>query len=511
MKKLLYLLHGFVFAVGSSIIIYVFKKDTIVYIPPSDVLPPILFSVILFTLFVLLSYLLTHKLETAGLIGSLLIMGFLVFWPVFVFIIIFSLLCLLVIQVIYKRVKYNDVHNVLNVVGLVVIGYYLIQFFGLFINLPWASYRTAIRPIQNLPVAIPPQMEKPDIYYIILDGYGRADMLQSVHGFDNSEFVDTLTKKGFAVASKTQTNYPRTIISLASSLNMQYLDSMSSAMGDTDKWWPATDAIHHSEVRKALQSWGYKTVFFSSGWDYTDIRDGDFYEAPYPVMLKNFEIPFLNLTNLSIFRGINRLGVAYPSYDTLRRIILYGFETLPEVAKIPGPKFTFVHFLIPHDTYLFDRTGKPLTPEYRFTLLNPSDLDPLVSRAKYLDELMFVNQEILASIDGILANSKTPPIIIIQGDHGPSISFDYNSAENSCLFERYSILNAYYLPGIDPNSVPLDLAPVNSFRFIFNTYFQTSLELLPNREYFATSADIYQFSDVTGQTQGVCKQLPANK
>ncbi len=505
MKKLLYLLHGFVFAAGSSIIIYVFKKDTIVYIPPSDVLPPIIFSVILFLLFVLLGYLLTHNLETAGLFASLLIMGFLIFWPVFVLIIFIALLCLLSIKLIYKRVKYGDVHNVLNVIGIVVIGYYIIHFFSLFVNLPWASYRATIQPIQNLPIAIPSQIDKPDIYYVILDGYGRADMLQTVHGFDNSEFVDALTKKGFVVELKSQTNYPRTLTSLSSSLNMQYLQTMSSAMGDSNLWWPVTGAIQQSEVRKALQNWGYKTVFFSSGWDYTDIRDGDFYEAPYPLMLKNFEIPYLNLTNLSIFRGINRLGVAYPSYNTLRRIILYGFETLPEVAKIPGPKFTFVHFLIPHDTYVFDRTGKPLTPDYPFTLLNPSDRDPLVSRAKYLDQLLFVNQEILASIDGILANSKTPPIIIIQGDHGPSIFFDYNSAEKSCLYERYSILNAYYLPGVSPNSVPMNLAPVNSFRFIFNTYFQTSLELLPNRQYFSTSPHLYQFTDVTGQTQNACK------
>jgi hypothetical protein len=507
-KKILYLTHGFILSVGSAIIIYVSKRDSIIYVPPSDVLPPIIFSVILFLLFVLLGYFLTHKLATAGLIASFLILGFLIFWPVFVAIVFITLLSLFLLNLIHKRVRYDDVHNSLNVISIVVVGFYIIKFVSFFAGLPWASYHATIQPIQNLPNTLPSQVNKPDIYYIILDSYGRADMLRTVHGFDNSKFVEALTKRGFAVESNSQTNYPRTLPSLSSSLNMQYLDTMSSAMGDSNLWWPVMATVQHSEVRMALHNWGYKTVFFSSGWDTTDIRDGDYYEAPYPVMLKNFDNLFLNMTNLSIFRGINWLGIGYPSYNTQRQIILNNFKTLPVVANISGPKFVFAHIIAPHFPYVFDQEGNPVTPTYSYTLSDPMNMDPQQSWQSYREQMLFVNQEILATIDGILANSKTPPIIIIQGDHGPGIFIDYNSAEKSCLYERYSILNAYYLPGVDPNSVPVDLAPVNSFRFIFNTYFQTSLELLPNREYFSTSADFYHFTDITGQTQNACQSLP---
>lgn len=344
-------------------------------------------------------------------------------------------------------------------------------------------------------------------YYIILDGYGRADMLQAVHGFNNSAFVDALEQSGFIVASRSQANYPRTLLSLSSSLNMQYLETMSSVMGDSNLWWPVMGTVQQSEVRKILQNWGYKTVFFASVWDYTDIRDGDFYEAPYPVMLKNFYNSFLNFTNLSILRSIDRFGVAYPSYDTHRRIILFSFKRLPEVAAIPGPKFVFAHIVAPHPPYVFDRTGNPVDSDFPYSLIDPYRQrgDILESRNSYLDQLMFINQEILTTIDGILANSNIPPSIILQADHGPGILIDYNSIENSCLYERFSILNAYYLPGVDRDSVPMDLSPVNSFRFIFNSYFQTKLEILPNRQYFSTSDNFYQFTDVTGQTNDMCK------
>jgi hypothetical protein len=40
-----------------------------------------------------------------------------------------------------------------------------------------------------------------DIYYIILDRYPSASALQQQHGFDNNEFLDYLSGKGFFVAS----------------------------------------------------------------------------------------------------------------------------------------------------------------------------------------------------------------------------------------------------------------------------------------------------------------------
>src|SRR5688572_19610664 len=38
---------------------------------------------------------------------------------------------------------------------------------------------------------------RPDIYYIILDGYGRQDILQALYGFDNSSFLNELSARGF--------------------------------------------------------------------------------------------------------------------------------------------------------------------------------------------------------------------------------------------------------------------------------------------------------------------------
>ena len=72
------------------------------------------------------------------------------------------------------------------------------------------------------------QKNMPDIYYIILDDYAGIQSLKQNFNFDNTEFYDQLSKKGFFVSSNSFSNYPFTILSIPSSLNMQYLDFNSN-------------------------------------------------------------------------------------------------------------------------------------------------------------------------------------------------------------------------------------------------------------------------------------------
>ena len=69
--------------------------------------------------------------------------------------------------------------------------------------------------------------ELPDIYYIIFDAYASTSTLKEVYNYDNQNFNDFLTAKGFYVTSKSQTNYPLSFLSLASSLNMKYINYLT--------------------------------------------------------------------------------------------------------------------------------------------------------------------------------------------------------------------------------------------------------------------------------------------
>lgn len=73
----------------------------------------------------------------------------------------------------------------------------------------------------------------PDIYLIILDGYGREDILRDLYGFDNSEFASFLRDSGFYVADRSSPNYPQTELSISSSMNLNYLDGFVDGFGET--------------------------------------------------------------------------------------------------------------------------------------------------------------------------------------------------------------------------------------------------------------------------------------
>lgn len=504
MKKVFHLAHGLFFTLGSAMVIYM-VSDAVIYMPRRDVLLPTLFACLAYGLFLGLAALLTRQLETASLIATFFVLGFLYTWSLFMVILVGALLCIGILTLRMKRFRLKTIHLALNALAVAVVGYYGVRFLSLSVAYPAAEQEVALEDVWNPQVPFTGS-SRPDVYYIILDGYGRADMLEQILAFDNSEFIEALDQRGFVVGTRSRPNYPTTILSLTSSLNMQYLDPLSEQMGDGKVWWPLIDLIHHNQVRTDLESLGYQTVFFASSYDYTNIRDGDDYESPYPVVLNNFSTYFLSYTNLDILGPLARqAGVAWPSYGTHRTVILHTLRTLPQVAAMPGPKFVFAHILNAHPPYVFDAQGNPVDPDTPYSLMV---LDEDAHRDAYVAQVSYLNREILAAVDGILAASATPPVIILQADHGSGIYLHVSSIEQTCLSERYSIFNAYYLPNVSAADVPTDITPVNSFRLVFNEYFNAGLELLPERNYFSSNFDFFRFTEVTDQIGSYCP-LPA--
>ncbi len=292
-------------------------------------------------------------------------------------------------------------------------------------------------------------------------------------------------------------------------MNMQYLDTLAAAMGDSNLWWPAGEAIQHSQARGFLEQQGYQTVFVASGWDYTDIRDGDVFLSPYRVMLRNFPMAFISWTNLRFF-GNSWMGISFPSIEENRTLILHDFSALADSASISGPKFVFAHIMAPHPPFIFGSDGGPAANNLQHPDVGSPGYAADIERYRqgYIDQVTFVNRKTLEMIDVILERSTKPPVIILQGDHGPDVYMDFTDPARGCPFERYSILNAYHLPGVPTAEIPVDVSPVNTFRLVFNHYFGTNLDLLPNRRFFSLDTQLYCFREITDMTVNTCHVPP---
>lgn len=355
----------------------------------------------------------------------------------------------------------------------------------------------------------------PNIYYIVLDGYAREDVLRQLYEYDNKEFIEYLTNKGFYVADKSVSNYCQTVLSFASSLNFEYLDNLVAKVGSSNpnrKW--ATAMMRNSRVFRFLKECGYTTVTFDAAgsWDAVIIKNVDkFYSSYKKAGANNFRDLELNfferelLSSTPIALALDKLrkkkiedNLLGDAYDFHRKKVLYTFDKIEDLSKDKGPIFVFAHFLSPHQPFVFGENGQAVaTDSADFTIWCWNKVFRKNFKSNYKRQLKFVNKRVQKMIDKIIANSSQPPIIILQADHGSELMLDPEDPSRTNLNERMPILNAYYFPGHKIEELYPSITPVNTFRLIFNYYFKTHYDLLKDKSYFSTWSKPYKFIDVT--------------
>jgi hypothetical protein len=354
------------------------------------------------------------------------------------------------------------------------------------------SVASAARPASysTQPVSpVPARANLPDIYYIIPDAHDAGSTLKDVFNYDNGDFEDFLKKKGFYVADKSTSNYAFTTLSLASSLNMRLLDSLGSSLGESsmDENTPGHMIIDNA-VMAFLKTKGYTLVNTGSWWGPTIMnQNADINNRT--VLINEFTMKLIECSALVLM-------VDAIVQNDLRDKVHRAFAKLAEIPKLKEPTFTLVHILCPHPPFIFGRDGEKVAPLRR--ALNKSN-----PKALYLDQLIYMDKLLRQAVTTILAESKTPPVIIIQGDHGSAFirnnrAFTKVMPDKAYLREQMRILNAYYLPGVDTAGLLYkEITPVNSFRVVFNAYFDAKLPLLEDKNTYSSHARPYAFSNVT--------------
>jgi hypothetical protein len=332
----------------------------------------------------------------------------------------------------------------------------------------------------NTFISLPNDQTPPDVYYILADGYPRNDFIVNILDYDNKEFLETLESMGFYVAWCSQTNYTDTRFSMASTLNMSYLDD---GAGIPEVVYPGSkldSMIRSGSVQKNFADLGYTIVTFESGYKWLRWEGSDIHLDPAIERAKRFFITFainefehllLNTTAAKLVLDMpfvvnpaeaNKLAeILNNPRASHRDRVFYTLDKLPEIPEtIRGPKFIYAHIIFPHPPFIVDANGRSLknTPA--------NELSAYAGQIAYLDSML------LEIVGTLLNNSDPEPIIIIQGDHGATIDYKSEGLDKS---HRLGILNAYYLPS-PPDGNPMDelyptITPVNTFRLIFDRYF----------------------------------------
>ena len=251
----------------------------------------------------------------------------------------------------------------------------------------------------------------PDVYVVVLDGYGRSDVLMEDLEFDNSGVAEGLARAGVIVLDSALSNYSSTPLSVASLLDGDY----PFLEGDlTDENRLALQAIHAGDnhLFRTLKAAGYETHLFDNAWTFTQCganvdrchRTALWTELDYSVARLT---PLLDLVPSLRINPWTRVSV-----DQL--------QAMKELATTPSdsPRVAFLHALIPHPPFHLDANcaefADPSLEGYSF--IGGTQKTNGLRLAAYVEQLQCVNRIVTD-----LANAIPPDaIILITADHGPT-------------------------------------------------------------------------------------------
>lgn len=376
----------------------------------------------------------------------------------------------------------------------------IIPFFSL-INIFFSNDLEANNELSK--VSIDSTINYPNIYYIILDGYGSDKSIKEYLNYDNSNFTNELEKIGFKVQKNASSNYCRTIFSLTSTLNLNYVHNIIKKEINQQN---LNVNLINNKVSNILKSYGYTYYIFDSGFGIKNKY------ASNEVLIKTNEIGVLrnlfstsdndvlnSFINNSIFIIFKNSILSKFSINNYASKVLDVYSKLPQIAKLGNKKFVFTHIISPHPPFIFDKNGKVgVYGKYDPTSHGNFNWNPKL----YIEQMKFINTRTICALKGIIKNDKKEKIIIIQGDHGTRTLTETNilNENQNWIQEEYGILNAIYISNNDKSKKYIydnwKHSSVNTFRIIFDKYFGYNYPLLENNKYYAKFKEPYFFSPV---------------
>ncbi|MFN3728976.1 MAG: sulfatase-like hydrolase/transferase [Fimbriimonadaceae bacterium] len=335
----------------------------------------------------------------------------------------------------------------------------------------------------------------PDVYYFILDGYGRSDVLRKYYDVDNQPFLDSLHDRGFVVANASAANFIQTELSLSATLNLNYLQDLVNP-GEYRTRSLFTRLIDQSEAITTFQEHGYRFVAVTSGFPPLEFRTADV-RLDDSTGANLIETYLIQLTPLR-----SSQSTLDSLYDDRRRRVMVAFENLRDLAsRTAGPRFIVTHILAPHPPFVFGPNGEPKRPKGPFGYWDGSDYmthvgDQASYQTGYAEQVQYLNVLLRETIDYILANNRRDAIIILQGDHGPKMHLDQADLSKTDIQESFPILNAILMPKEWRHEYYPGVSPVNTFRILFRHLFKMDTENLPDRHYYSPYDDPLNFTQV---------------
>lgn len=388
--------------------------------------------------------------------------------------------------------------------GLLLVGWTGIQIAISQVRAPRALARSTVakefaRPVAVNSAEVGRNTPKPDIYLIVMDELANASVLSERFGFDNSAFEDSLQSLGFTIPASVRSNYDETLFSLPSLLNFGHVTGLEADLGPdaTDRSLPFY-LLEHNRLVRFLKDQGYQFVLVPAGWRGTS-------RSPYAdavlVPPEEFNVGrLLRSTGLRLaLASTTLLGVLFQPGPVDAEYILNTFDLLGRVPERAETTFTLAHFMMPHQPYRFDAACRPLANP-----IDGSDRGSPEAKAAYVAQVRCLHRLVLTLVRSLIERSPTPPLILLQGDHGSRtlapVADRTDPRYAARARERFGAFGAYYMPAGGDSLFTGSITLVNVFPRLLNYYFGTDIPSQPDRSYLTPDKTFYHFIAVHDTT-----------
>ena len=348
---------------------------------------------------------------------------------------------ILTIYFIKSKNNFESIIKIANVVSIILILVVCVQFI-----IPGAS------------------AEKPNVYHIILDEYTDNEILTKKFGYNNEKFLEFLNNNGFYMHDKLFSTFGGTVKELNVILNMEYPKKLR---------WMSEDyeSLNNNKVMSIFSNQDYSVIETNSMMRWKNFSDVDT-KLCYDTNFINSE--FLDQV---LGKSIIRYFLEKYQQDTRRDTVRCTFDVLNEITlKTDGPKYVFSHVYVPHPPFLFGPNGENVIPDHR----EISGLQSWENPQGYVNQLIYATNEITVVIKNIVKNDPNA-IIIVQGDTGTLTGTDISKkTDMKEIYQAHSILYAVRIPDVEDSDY---MIPVNTYRIIFNNYFNMNYDYLEYHSY----------------------------
>lgn len=326
---------------------------------------------------------------------------------------------------------------------------------------------------------------KPDIYFLLFDALPSSKSLLQDLGKNNYQLDSFLLQHGFYVAADAKANYNWTIHSLSSTFNMDYLPAwISPVMNDPKAFFWGSSSILNNSLFSILQKEGYVTKsyqpvsFTNPDWPgnsyFNGLKENHYYYKTLPGRIyrdifwnySQINVAFIKEQQMQIIGNRNNEKKKY--FDTTKALVKN------TCSKKGSPKFIYGHFMLPHEPYTFDSSGRVKTPEQTIVTRKEDDADA------FFNQVLFAGKVISELVTYIQQNNKKNTIIIVAGDHG------YRTSDGDKSGYTFKNMNAFYFPDKNYSLLYDSISPVNTFRIILNKYFKAGLPILKDSSILVT-------------------------